>query len=210
MIESGDDALAREIASYENNDFVAQIEHPGVPDWLERNGFAAWEAAWIQPSYGPCGFGELPLVCGTDGNTYLCESVAVECAGVEVAHEGACGTDTEGGSTDTGGTGPVIGEEVCVAMGSSTGDTNTTGGNMSTSSGPDTSGGSTAGDSDGTAGPIDATGGTPTGGDGSSGTEERADEDDKGCSCRAGGTTSPTAVALGLLGLWGLRRRRHG
>jgi uncharacterized protein (TIGR03382 family) len=109
MIVSGAAQLAHEIARDENNDVVAEIDHAGVGPWLAANGLTAAEAAWIQPSYGPCGFGDLPLVCGTDGNTYLCETIATECAMVEVDHEGACGSETE---SESGG-GEVIGEEIC-------------------------------------------------------------------------------------------------
>ena len=89
MIASGDAAMAREIATYENNDFVAEIDHPGVGPWLARNGLTAEEAAWIQPQYGPCGATAPESVCGADGNSYECEGVAVDC-GVDVASEGMC------------------------------------------------------------------------------------------------------------------------
>ena len=62
-----------------------------------------------QPSYGPCGFESGAFVCGADGNTYECEAVATECAGVEVVSEGICGAGGSGSSgattTGTGGTG---------------------------------------------------------------------------------------------------------
>jgi MYXO-CTERM domain-containing protein len=102
MIVSGAAQLAHEIARDENNDLVADIDHPGVGPWLAANGLTAAEAAWIQPEYGPCGFGDMPLVCGTDGITYLCEYVATECAMVDLAHEGACNEGDE-----------VVGEEIC-------------------------------------------------------------------------------------------------
>jgi uncharacterized protein (TIGR03382 family) len=108
MIESGAADLAYAIARDENNDYLADIDHPGVGAWLDGQGLTAAEAAWIQPSYGPCGFdGE--LVCGVDGNTYGCAYVATECAMVEIDHVGACGSETD---TDTGG-GEIIGEEIC-------------------------------------------------------------------------------------------------
>jgi MYXO-CTERM domain-containing protein len=124
MIVSGAAELAHEIASNENNDVVADIDHPGVGPWLAANGLTAAEAAWIQPSYGPCGFGEMPLVCGTDGITYLCETIATECAMVEVDHEGACASDT---GTETDG-GEIVGEEICgnAEESGSTGESGTT------------------------------------------------------------------------------------
>ncbi|MEX1363405.1 MAG: MYXO-CTERM sorting domain-containing protein [Nannocystaceae bacterium] len=205
MLETDGEQLAREIATYENNDFLAQIDHPGVPGWLQRNGFEPWEAAWIQPSYGPCGFGELPLVCGTDGNTYLCEPVAVECAGVEVAYEGPCGSETgTGGSSDTGTEpGEVIGEEICVG---GTADASSTGvGDDATASGGDTQSGTTQG------GDTDP-GATGSGGGSSTGTPPvdggSSDDADEGCSCRSGGSGGAAGLALLLLGLVGRRRRR--
>jgi hypothetical protein len=123
MIESGARDLAREIATYENNDFLADIDHPGVAAWLRHSGLSFTEAAWIQPTYGPCGFEDY-LVCGSDGKTYLCPYVAMDCAGVDVASEGACGSDTDGG---TGDPQDIIGEEICGAMtsGATVGDTGT-------------------------------------------------------------------------------------
>jgi hypothetical protein len=94
MIASGDEALAREIATYENNDFVAEIDHPRVEPWLTRNGLTVEEAAWIQPAYGPCGFMPMP-VCGSDGNSYSCEYYATQCAMVGVEALGLCDGDTE-------------------------------------------------------------------------------------------------------------------
>jgi hypothetical protein len=116
MIVSGADWLAEEIATDENNDVVADIDHPGVGPWLAANGLTAAEAAWIQPSYGPCGF-EITYVCGVDGVTYLCDYVATECAMVEVASEGPCNEGDE-----------VIGEEICTGTEdtSSTEDSETT------------------------------------------------------------------------------------
>jgi MYXO-CTERM domain-containing protein len=116
MIISGAAQLAHEIARDENNDVVADIDHPGVGAWLAANGLTAADAAWIQPSYGPCGFdGE--LVCGTDGVTYLCQYVATECAMVELAHDGPCNEGDE-----------IVGEEICTGTEdtSSTEDSGTT------------------------------------------------------------------------------------
>lgn len=117
MIVSGAAALAHEIARAENNDVVADIDHPGVGPWLAANGLTAAEAAWIQPSYGPCGF-DGALVCGTDGVTYLCETIATQCAMVEVDHEGACAGDT---GTETDG-GEIVGEEICGSTESTSGE----------------------------------------------------------------------------------------
>lgn len=101
MIEGGAPDLAVEIAATENNDVVAELEHPGLPEWLGANGFTAEEAAWIQPSYGPCGLGP-QFVCGRDGQTYECAHIAEECAGVMVDYQGPCGNETggSGGATD--------------------------------------------------------------------------------------------------------------
>jgi MYXO-CTERM domain-containing protein len=151
MIVSGAAELAHEIASDENNDVVADIDHPGVGAWLAANGLTEAEAAWIQPSYGPCGFGDLPLVCGTDGNTYLCETIATECAMVEVDHEGACGSETE---SESGG-GEVIGEEICM----SAEDTSST----EESGTPETSGTESTGDGDPTRKGCSITNTSPSG-----------------------------------------------
>ena len=74
IIASGAEALAREIATYENNDFVADIDHPRLSAWLDANGLTAEEAGWVQPSYDACGFGFVGggTVCGADGRTYQC------------------------------------------------------------------------------------------------------------------------------------------
>lgn len=242
MIASGDGELAREIATYENNDFVADIEHPGVPQWLADNGLSAAEAAWIQPAYGPCGFGDMPLVCGVDGNTYLCEYIATECAHVEIAHEGACGSGTSSGSTgsesssgstgasestgadgstgaaetgepqDTGAEGTVGPEESTGApeTGASTGASESTGaepeiiGEEICPAGTSSSEGGTSSES----GTSNTSATSATAGE-SSGTAESGgqDDDDKGCSCDAGGRPGSALGALALLAL--LRRRRH-
>lgn len=123
MIASGDEALAREIATYENNDFLADIDHPGVVPWLVRNGLTASEAAWIQPTYGPCGAVGEP-VCGADGNSYSCEYYATECAMVEVAAMDLCEGDsyddivqpecpdeTTGSASETESAGSVTGDD---------------------------------------------------------------------------------------------------
>lgn len=202
MIETDGEQLAREIATYENHDFVAQIDHPGVAGWLERNGFEAWEAAWIQPSYGPCGFEGGPLVCGTDGNTYLCENIAVNCAGVEVAYEGPCGAETgTGGSGDTGiDPGEVIGEEICVGT---TGEVGTSTGGDSTAEAGDTQSAASEGGDTGTPPATGSTGSQPPADTG----DPDTDEDDKGCACNGGGSGAPLGgLALVVLG-W-LRRRR--
>ncbi len=99
MIESGAAEVAREIATYENNDFVAEIDHPGLAPWLAAHGLTAEEAAWIQPTYSRCW--DEPYVCGVDGQTYECEEAAA-CAGVDVQYVGACGHETEA-DTDSAG-----------------------------------------------------------------------------------------------------------
>jgi hypothetical protein len=186
MIASGAEDLAREIATYENNDFLADIDHPEVPRWLHANGLTVAEAAWIQPTYGPCGFsGE--LVCGTDGVTYECEYIATECAGVEVAVGGACGSDTD---TDagTGGGGPIVGPEICPAETTDTGEDTSTNGDTSTS-------GSTS----------DSTSASDTSGASS---ESGGDDEDDGKGCAIG--SRPTAAPLfGLVVLAALRRKRR-
>jgi MYXO-CTERM domain-containing protein len=115
MIVSGAAQLAHEIARDENFDHVADIEHPGVGPWLAANGLTAAEAAWIQPEYGPCGFGDMPLICGADGVTYFCEYVATQCAMVEIAHEGECNPGDQ-----------VVGEEICMGAEDATEDSGTT------------------------------------------------------------------------------------
>jgi hypothetical protein len=110
MIASGADDIAREIATYENEAFVADIAHPELAGWLESNGITFAEAAWIQPTYGPCGSSYAP-VCGSDDVTYRCTEVAKQCAGVQVAHQGWCEDDVEEG--ETGNHDAVLGEEIC-------------------------------------------------------------------------------------------------
>jgi hypothetical protein len=110
MIASGASNLAREIATYENNDFVADIDHPELPVWLAANGLTAAEAAWIQPTYGPCG-GTYSPVCGVDGITYQCSQVATQCADVQIEHHDWCEDDLE--DSETGNHHAVIGEEIC-------------------------------------------------------------------------------------------------
>lgn len=202
MIHTDGEQLAREIATYENHDFVAQIDNPGVPGWLERNGFEAWEAAWIQPGYSPCGFELGPLVCGADGNTYLCEAIALNCAGVEVAHEGACGTETgtgtgsgTEGSTETGiDPGEVIGEEICVGI-----ETGTSSGGDSTAEGGNSTQGAESGETSA------SSTGTPNEDTGQPSTN---DDDESGCACTSGGSGGASgALALLALGLLGRRRR---
>jgi hypothetical protein len=109
MIASGAADLAREIATYENNDFVAEIDHPGLASWLVAHGLTAEEAAWIQPTYSVCD-GE-PPVCGVDGETYECEEAAA-CAGVDVDYVGVCGNESAS-DTDTDIPGDIEAEDVC-------------------------------------------------------------------------------------------------
>jgi MYXO-CTERM domain-containing protein len=182
MIESGSAQLAYEIASNENNDLLADIEHPGVGPWLDAQGLTAAEAAWIQPRYGPCGFGDQPLVCGVDGNTYLCEYVATECAMVAIDHEGACGSETDSETDSETGGGEIIGEEICS-------------GSEETDSGE-----SSAGSSEGDASATDDTATGDAEGDG------QGDGGRKGCSI--GGSPVTSGFTLLMLVLVAARRRR--
>ena len=112
MIASGASDLAREIATYENYDFVADIDHPELTAWLTANGLTAAEAAWIQPTYGPCG-GTYDPVCGSDGLTYQCEHVARECAGIEVEHDGWCEDDLDEEGEGEGDYEAVVSDGIC-------------------------------------------------------------------------------------------------
>jgi len=203
IIASGDDALAREIATYENNDFVVDIDHPRLSTWLDANGLTAEEAGWVQPSYDACGVGFVVggAVCGADGRSYQC-GAAADCAGVEVVSEGECGSGTSTSTGTTGSSGDVVrADDVC--------EDESTG--MSGDEGPDTSGMDSTSTTTGSS--SSSTGATSTGTDAStsasSGTSDEgstsgASAEGKSRGCRVGGAP-PTWMALLLL--FGVRRR---
>lgn len=210
ILASGADALAREIATYENNDFIADIDHPQLPGWLQSHGLTAAEAAWIQPSYGPCGYSgfDPQYVCGADGRTYECE-IAAQCADVEVVSEGSCSAGTgTGAGTSTGGPPSepdvVLADEVCELGTTGT----STGGDLSTTGEPGSDEGTTG------AGSQTSSGAGATASSGASSTEEGSsagpgsDQGDRDSGCRVGGSTAPP-WALALMAVAFLRRRRN-
>lgn len=226
MIESGYARMAREIATYENFDFLSEVDHPGVGGWLQEHGLTAEEAGWIQPSYGPCGF-SYETVCGSDGNNYACEVVATQCAGVDVVSFGPCGSD-DGSSTGGSSTGGSSSGGSSSGGSSSGGSSGSEGG--STTGGGDPSGSSTTGGTDpeapiigeeicpagfGSTGEVTDGELTDSGASDSDSTASSGQSSDSGAQseedpsgCRSGGGT-PSILALGIFGLLGLRRRRQ-
>ncbi|MFT6396393.1 MAG: MYXO-CTERM domain-containing protein [Bradymonadia bacterium] len=92
MIESGAGETARQIASSQNNAYVADIQSDGLVQWLSESGLTAEEAAWIQPIYGGCGC-EVAPVCAEDGLTYS-NACYANYRGAVVVSEGCCEEDT--------------------------------------------------------------------------------------------------------------------
>lgn len=97
VVASGHGELAQAVIEGENTAYLLDMQTEGLVDWADTHGFTLLELARIQPSYCGCPQEE-ELVCGADGVTYANACVATECAGVEVAHEGAC----EGQEQDPG------------------------------------------------------------------------------------------------------------
>ena len=89
VIESGFAAVAGEIAERENNARLLDMTHPALSGWIAQSGLTAEECARIQPTYCGCGE-EYKPVCGVDGQSYGNACYAETCAGVAIAHEGAC------------------------------------------------------------------------------------------------------------------------
>lgn len=215
IIASGAEDLAREIATYENNDFVADIDHPDLSAWLDANGLTAEEAGWVQPRYDACGFGFVGggTVCGADGRTYAC-AAAADCAGVEIVGEGRCGAGSTTG-TGTGTTGSprrdvVDADEVCEDT-TTTGNDSTdddggdpvTSGTDSTTTGSSTS--STSSTSSGSSGDVSPSSTSPVEDSTTGGTGQQ-----QGSSgCRMSDTPCEWGWALLFLG-WRRRRRSAG
>jgi hypothetical protein len=75
MKESGANDIAKEISKNQNYDYLLNIQHPKLMEWIENSGLSINELALIQPGYG----GEWPSAimelhynnAGTDVNEYI-------------------------------------------------------------------------------------------------------------------------------------------
>ncbi|MEM7260988.1 MAG: hypothetical protein AAF488_03295 [Planctomycetota bacterium] len=67
MIESGAEALARDIATCENLAYLPEIATPGVKEWAESFGLTLEECALIQPTYLAEMLDEVTVQSQTDG-----------------------------------------------------------------------------------------------------------------------------------------------
>ncbi|MCX6208450.1 MAG: hypothetical protein NTZ59_02825 [Bacteroidetes bacterium] len=75
MQQSGADAIAKEINATQNYNYLEDIHHPQLMQWVQQSGFSVEELALIQPGYG----GEYPFKIteihynniGTDVNEYI-------------------------------------------------------------------------------------------------------------------------------------------
>jgi MYXO-CTERM domain-containing protein len=181
VIESGQTELAARVRTGENNALLGDMQTEGLLDWVAGSGLTAQECARIQPAYCNCPEDEAP-VCGSDGMTYLNECYATTCAGVDVAHEGAC----EGEPT-TGFPPPGTG-------------------------GDDDGGSSTATASGSSGGGDDKGGSSEGGGDDKSDDDDGGNDDssDDAKGCRVAGESATSGwLALALLGLAGAGARRR-
>lgn len=126
MIASGAGPTAAAIASSQNTARVPEIRVAAASEWIAASGLSVAEHTRIQPNYCPCEEMYMP-VCGDDGTTYANACTATECAGVEIAHEGVCDTDTEGNATDwpAPGTSTDTGEATSTSSGGETSGTTT-------------------------------------------------------------------------------------
>ncbi len=68
MIESGYEAVAREVQETQNYAYVREITHPKLGAWALKNGFTESELAWIQPGYPPTGVPTFQLGNGGGAN----------------------------------------------------------------------------------------------------------------------------------------------
>ncbi len=183
MIDSGAQRLAQRIAMDERLEFLATIDTEGVGEWAAASGLTLSELSRIQPTYCNCDDEPLEPVCGEDGWTYPNVCMAVDCAGVAVAHEGPCEGNSESGNGVTDGATTGEGD------GSSSGGSTSTTTSTSTGEAGASSSSTTAASSTGDASP-------------SSGAEPSTQGDSAGC--RTGGASVWGLFSLLLLG-W--RRR---